>query len=367
MNGDGAIDIVWTGTDTTAVWLADGDGGFVDGTGATLGSSPIGDAVRLTDADIDRVADAFLVVDGAPGLLRNDGTGRFFDYRHAMTRWAGDPAVDLVPFDADGDGDLDLVAIDASGTLTVARAWYPDVFADADDDGIADASDNCPNVSNEDQSNLDREAWACQPGPCESAPGCRRVDLGVVPMLVCDGDARGFDDAVAFCDRRGGRMPGVTDEASMDALVEAVGAGRYWLPLTDRETEGTFVGIDGAVPSFARWAEGEPNDSGDGEDCVELVVGDDGSTRWNDLPCTSVRAAICVTIVPPTGDRFGDACDLCPWVADPTQADGDADGVGDSRDGRHRRRRARRGVGGGAGRPAPGRGPRWRGRGRRVR
>jgi len=332
LDGDGLADVVWTDGGAVAVWRADGQGGFVDVTASTFGRAPGFGAAWLTDADLDDVVDAFVVVEGVPGLLRNDGTGRLYDYRAAMTGWGTAAALTLVATDADGDTDTDLVAVDAAGVVRAARAWYPDVFVDEDGDGVEDGADNCPNVGNPDQRNTDAEAWACAPGACASAPGCRRVDVLSVPLLVCGDAVAPFDDAVLACDARGGRMLGVTDEASLSTVAASVGPGRYWLALTDRDVEGTFVGFDGAAPAFAWWSEGEPNDSGDGEDCVELVVADDGTARWNDLPCASTRGPICVPVAPPSGDGLGDACDLCPLVADASQLDVDADGVGDACD-----------------------------------
>uniref|UniRef100_A0A8D0GY99 C-type lectin domain-containing protein n=1 Tax=Sphenodon punctatus TaxID=8508 RepID=A0A8D0GY99_SPHPU len=60
----------------------------------------------------------------------------------------------------------------------------------------------------------------------------------------------------------------------------------YWIGLSDRGNEGTWVWVDGSLMVLSFWGEGEPNNVGDGEgeDCASLRF----NGKWNDALC-SVR------------------------------------------------------------------------------
>lgn len=51
--------------------------------------------------------------------------------------------------------------------------------------------------------------------------------------------------------------------------------------LNDRMIEGRMVWADGTRADFSNWNRGEPNDSGPGEDCVEIQP----AGTWNDQAC----------------------------------------------------------------------------------
>ncbi|XP_032939633.1 hepatic lectin-like isoform X2 [Catharus ustulatus] len=66
---------------------------------------------------------------------------------------------------------------------------------------------------------------------------------------------------------------------------------RFWIGLTDQNSEGTWEWIDGSdyASTFTFWKEGEPNDSGRNEDCAHLWLGG----KWNDVHCTFECFFIC--------------------------------------------------------------------------
>nr|XP_014130065.1 hepatic lectin-like [Zonotrichia albicollis] len=66
---------------------------------------------------------------------------------------------------------------------------------------------------------------------------------------------------------------------------------RFWIGLTDRNSEGNWEWVDGTdyKSSFTFWREGEPNDSGNNEDCAHLWI----SGKWNDVHCTFECFFVC--------------------------------------------------------------------------
>jgi C-type mannose receptor len=54
--------------------------------------------------------------------------------------------------------------------------------------------------------------------------------------------------------------------------------------------DGRFQWQDGSNLSFTNWNNGEPNNYGGVEKCVELFV---ESGKWNDMDCKYLRPSIC--------------------------------------------------------------------------
>ena len=69
-----------------------------------------------------------------------------------------------------------------------------------------------------------------------------------------------------------------------------VGPPSWWIGLNDLAVEGTFVWPDGSPATYTNWNEGEPNNAGGIEHCVEMGA---GNGMWNDVPCDVARAYIC--------------------------------------------------------------------------
>uniref|UniRef100_A0A3Q3BHL1 C-type lectin domain-containing protein n=1 Tax=Kryptolebias marmoratus TaxID=37003 RepID=A0A3Q3BHL1_KRYMA len=73
----------------------------------------------------------------------------------------------------------------------------------------------------------------------------------------------------------------------------------FWIGLTDSETEGRWLWVDGSPLNESFWNTGEPNDvttyHPEGEDCVRLNVrGTAGYTKtWNDQSCHISYRSIC--------------------------------------------------------------------------
>ena len=82
------------------------------------------------------------------------------------------------------------------------------------------------------------------------------------------------------------------------AALGEVHATRYWIGLTDLFSEGDFFwGQSGTQISpevRAHWGRGEPNNHGEGEDCVEVRADADGSNaHMNDQGCGDQATYVC--------------------------------------------------------------------------
>jgi hypothetical protein len=108
------------------------------------------------------------------------------------------------------------------------------------------------------------------------------------------------------CRDRGLELVSIQNLAEQEWLLEIaislgdMGHADGWLiGLTDRGSghEGTFRWIDGNPVSYTAWAHGEPNDWGDGEDCVVMNWGYAGGAArdsdWNDVYCWNENPYIC--------------------------------------------------------------------------
>lgn len=336
LDGDGSLDVVISSGTANQIFVNDGTGRFADETPFMLGSQP-GTGRVAAIADFDRDTHADVVIGGAASpfrILRNDGTGRFFDYSSSMVPHgpADSDAVSISVADIDGDGDPD--AFVSRGNLAcpwLLVNWYPEDVADDDDgDEVPDGIDNCPDTPNPDQANRDAQHFSCSSGTdCAKQTGCTlALRDGGSAYLLCD-TPRAWPDARAFCRARGADLVVVDDNAENDFLAES-GLPTMWMGLSDTQTEGTFLWVDGTAPSTTHWKVDEPNDHGEGEDCGGMYTSGEDVGKWNDFDCSSEKAFVCEDELLRSPEDPGDACDVCPGIHDPDQKDSDDDGVGDA-------------------------------------
>ena len=64
-----------------------------------------------------------------------------------------------------------------------------------------------------------------------------------------------------------------------------------WIGLFRRHDGSSWAWSDGTPVDYTNWRDGEPNDSGGGEDCVLLVPRDEG--KWNDGACSDTLGFLC--------------------------------------------------------------------------
>ena len=111
LNGDGRVDLVWTGESGAVAALNRGDGVFGPGRPVGAGTVPL-----LFDYDNDGFLDLFLgAAQGPSALYRNDGSGDFT--AASVGPLPAARAAEAV--DADGDGDLDLALVLMDGSVAL--------------------------------------------------------------------------------------------------------------------------------------------------------------------------------------------------------------------------------------------------------
>ena len=174
----------------------------------------------------------------------------------------------------------------------------PAAPADADSDGVPDASDNCPGTANANQADADADGAgdACDTAEPPPPPP---------PPAPADADGDGVPDSSDNC-------PSTANPNQADA-----------------DADGTGDACDSTEPPPP--ADGDADGVPDARDnCPATANADqtDGDADGMGDACDPVTP-------PPTdtdADGVADASDNCPLVANPSQTDTDADGLGDACD-----------------------------------
>ena len=189
-------------------------------------------------------------------------------------------------FDGDGHGDPDSPMLACE-----APPDHVDTLDDCDDND----PDNAPSLDETcDGQDNDCDALVDELSPMNTTcNGCTLAMDGDHAYAFCPTPAD-FDGGRTACMAFGGDLVKVDGAAEIAFITgsdvpPSGGVGGYFIGANDRDAEGQFVWADGTAVVFTNWGEGEPNDAGGAEDCVEMSV---ASGIWNDVPCDD-RAFIC--------------------------------------------------------------------------
>ncbi|KAE8598501.1 hypothetical protein XENTR_v10016846 [Xenopus tropicalis] len=103
-----------------------------------------------------------------------------------------------------------------------------------------------------------------------------------------------FDDAKLICEEKGAMLVVIETQAEQQFLKKQTsGKGNFWIGLTDAEEESVWKWLDGTIPNYKNWKEGQPDNwshqTGPGEDCAGLIY----SGLWNDFHCQDYNNFIC--------------------------------------------------------------------------
>ncbi|XP_054471751.1 lectin-like [Anoplopoma fimbria] len=101
-----------------------------------------------------------------------------------------------------------------------------------------------------------------------------------------------------FCQEHvaGGHLASITSQhihrEVMNMMQRQNGAlTRSWIGGLRYLKTGRFIWLDGSHWSYADWLSGEPNNTSDVEECVEVLA--HGNGKFNDFTCREHQAFIC--------------------------------------------------------------------------
>ncbi|KAG5275812.1 hypothetical protein AALO_G00124840 [Alosa alosa] len=108
-----------------------------------------------------------------------------------------------------------------------------------------------------------------------------------------------WESARRYCKEHFTDIVAIQNKAEIAYLNEALprNQGYYWIGIRKVQEKWTWVGTNKVLtPEAENWATGEPNDLGDGQDCVEIYIKREiDMAQWNDENCGKKKGAICYT------------------------------------------------------------------------
>ncbi|BFZ22363.1 hypothetical protein BsWGS_25402 [Bradybaena similaris] len=93
------------------------------------------------------------------------------------------------------------------------------------------------------------------------------------------------------CQQLQSQLMVVNSAAAQSFLNNRITAGQFWIGLSDRQTEGTFIWVNGTKLDLANWADGQPDNKGN-ENCV-IAKSSLDEAKWYDLACEEENNYIC--------------------------------------------------------------------------
>ncbi|MFZ4735768.1 MAG: FG-GAP-like repeat-containing protein [Bradymonadia bacterium] len=396
-DGDAVPDLLTT-VDNSTPQLHRGLGALAFAPALSIGG-PADSALNVQAADFD--------ADDRMDFAFASGGGTFAVWLNEVAGWRrirptrGAPGLDLFPEgrcavgDVDGDEDVDVACANLAGVVVFLNR--PDLcpadansvspgpcgcalpVVDADLDGVFDPCDNCVDVPNPDQADVDGNTIGdvCEPlDPDAALPELdAEIDAELDAEVDAELDAEALrpDEGRMMLDARIIRRDAAPQDAesvdaesvdaefvdaqSVDARLERPDQGRPDVRVIDAEPVGDVAipRIDAAPPAddAAPPADDAAPPADDAAPALDVASPQDGrflpdATPLLDLGLPDVvRADLSVPdlSVPDLarpdidaarpigpdldGDGVPDTLDLCPYRADPDQADTDGDGVGD--------------------------------------
>ena len=194
VDGDGDTDVLSASVnDDTVAWYENLDGAGSFGPQRVISTSsdyPLSIFAADVDADgdVDMLAASFFD-DGIAWYENTDGAAGFGSVRQISDM--ADGASDVFAADIDGDDDVDVLSAAYVGDEI---AWYEN----SEPDGVGDACDNCPGVTNFDQADVDGDGVGdvcdncpADPDPCAFSPIRLLVSEESVGTLVSWGAVPG--------------------------------------------------------------------------------------------------------------------------------------------------------------------------------
>ncbi|XP_032868182.1 CD209 antigen-like protein E [Amblyraja radiata] len=94
-----------------------------------------------------------------------------------------------------------------------------------------------------------------------------------------------------YCSLHGGNLLVINNPNEQTFISLSTKHEYFWIGLSENGTETNWQWVDGTAlnTSATDWNEGEPNNAGAGEDCVEIQI----AGKWNDVNCNKKQHWIC--------------------------------------------------------------------------
>lgn len=80
------------------------------------------------------------------------------------------------------------------------------------------------------------------------------------------------------------------DAGELGAIATLSASSASWVGISDTATEGTYLTVRGVVATYLPWDNNQPDDAGEGEDCVRLQT---SSSKLRDDKCDTELRAVC--------------------------------------------------------------------------
>jgi MYXO-CTERM domain-containing protein len=321
VDGDGRHDVVVAhpGNSPTSlsIYLQQPDGRL--GAPTEIDSYDIPEATEVTDIDGDGDEDVIVLHGGwnRAGVYLQEPSGLANEALYPIPYASHYHTQGLAVGDIDSDGCGDIAIADYNNGLVVLRGEGCQVApdTDADDDGVLDEADNCPDAANPGQEDGDGDGLGDACDRCAAAPDPAQADA--------DGD--GVGDACDLC-------PAAADPVQEDRDGDGIGdacdtcADDPAASQADRDGDETGDACDSCV-DIANVSQIDQDGDGVGDPCdlcptlAASSPGADGDGTGEGHGGADAD-----------GDGVGDGCDRCPETADPEQRDTDRDGIGDACD-----------------------------------
>jgi len=114
------------------------------------------------------------------------------------------------------------------------------------------------------------------------------------------GEKKNWTAAEDFCRGEGGHLATVNTNATKEFVLEGMARrnlGQIWIGGNDLEEEGVWKWTDCTPWEAEFWARGEPNNAGNIQDCLALVLRSDSypqlNRQWDDASCITENEFLC--------------------------------------------------------------------------
>ncbi|NXJ75843.1 MBL protein, partial [Trogon melanurus] len=107
-------------------------------------------------------------------------------------------------------------------------------------------------------------------------------------IFVSTGKEDTFANGKSLCEKAGSILASPRNEAENTAVKDLIAPSKQaYIGISDEQTEGRFMYLNGGAVTYSNWKDGEPNNLKN-EDCA--VIQDSG--KWNDVNCLSSNVLI---------------------------------------------------------------------------